>query len=400
MSPDTYERLKTVYLQRLKDYFPGCAVNILIEAPEKADYGDIDFMIASDQPFDIMHLASAVGAAGFLSCGGLHMLAVPVDGNKHSRQPVRYMELKNTAERSEQLSEDTYAQIDIGLVKPELFAWHSFYSSYGDMSGLLGQIMHNLGFTVSDRGVTLRLQELDDAKESALQLRVNDKQGFLFLCNDPDQVMEFLGLSSGKYRAGFATMNDFYSWLAQCRLLTPDYVGNLQYKLKDTTSQRQKEHKRPMITNFFKEYIPAHLGEGAAGVDDTVTCKANLAQRRQQWCDEAVRFFRRGEAFEHMRRDIVESIANQTAELLIKPIVGAYHGGKREKVQEVVRAIRRWVVFEQGQAQIAAVSHRDEESQLRFWLEGDGLRDEGAVDYWIKTHWAQCRALERDRQKS
>ncbi|KAM3417577.1 hypothetical protein BST61_g5813 [Cercospora zeina] len=402
MTPQTYERLKNIYLERLAKFFPQCRVTQLREAPGKADYGDIDFIIATNGPLDAVQLATALGAAGVLSYGGLCMLAVPVDGQKHTGPPARYTNLNSNKGRqpSSIPSELEYAQLDIDLIDPALFDWYAFYSSYGDLSGLLGQIMHNLGFTVSDKGVFLRLRELDDAKASELHLRVTDKQGLLFLSNDPDQVMQVLGLDISRYHSGFNAVDEFYSWLARCRLLTPDYVGNLQYKRKDTSNQRQKEHKRSMITNFFKDYLPSQLGLDVSEIDDSATWKEDLTRRRQEWCEEAISFFGKREEMEELRNDFAISIANQTAEQLIKPLVSAHYGGSKAKVPEIVRAIRRWVGFDHGHPKVLAHCHSDEESQLRFWLDGNALRDPAAVDDWIRDNWAHCRALERQKPES
>ncbi|CAK1366032.1 hypothetical protein CB0940_09529 [Cercospora beticola] len=401
MTPETYERLKTIYLQRLAEFFPNCRVTQLREAPGKADYGDIDFIVASDGPLDATQLATALGAAGFLSYGGLHMLAVALDGEKHTEPPIRYTNVHSNKGRqaSPIQSELEYAQIDIDLIEPALFDWHAFYASYGDLSGLLGQIVHNLGFTVSDRGLFLRLKELEDAKAKASEfhLRVTDRQGLLFLSNDPDHVMQFLGLNVAQYHSTFDSVDEFYAWLATCRLLTPDYVGNLQYKRKDTSNQRQKEHKRSMITSFFKDYLPLHMELEVSDLDDSATWKDDLARRRQEWREEAVSFFDKREEVDKLRDDLAISIANQTADYLIKPMVAKHYDGGEKKVAEIVKAIRRWVGFDGGQPKILAHKHSDEESQLRFWLDGDALRNSAAVDDWLRDNWEQCRALERGK---
>lgn len=45
MLPETYWSFKADYLKRLQEYFPaGTRVATLTEAPEKEDYGDIDFI--------------------------------------------------------------------------------------------------------------------------------------------------------------------------------------------------------------------------------------------------------------------------------------------------------------------------------------------------------------------
>ena len=66
MSPETYDRLQRVHRQKLQDYFPNGRVVLMIAAPEKVDYGDIDFFIALDERVDFKELATHLGAAAVL----------------------------------------------------------------------------------------------------------------------------------------------------------------------------------------------------------------------------------------------------------------------------------------------------------------------------------------------
>lgn len=78
---------------------------------------------------------------------------------------------------------------------------------YGDLNGLLGHIVTHLGFTITDRGLWLRMKELDAAK-SIERANVADDLGKMFLSSDPGAVMRFLGLSEELWQAGFATLDE------------------------------------------------------------------------------------------------------------------------------------------------------------------------------------------------
>ena len=66
MKPDQYERLKNLYLSKLQDYFPKGKIACLTEAPEKADYGDMDVFVAIDQRVDFIDMANFLGATGII----------------------------------------------------------------------------------------------------------------------------------------------------------------------------------------------------------------------------------------------------------------------------------------------------------------------------------------------
>jgi len=69
MSTETYTHLRHVYKERLLAYFPQVQLDTLIEAPDKHDYGDIDFVLANDGQIDFFDLASHLGARGTWESG-------------------------------------------------------------------------------------------------------------------------------------------------------------------------------------------------------------------------------------------------------------------------------------------------------------------------------------------
>jgi hypothetical protein len=402
MSPEKYQTLKIIYLAKMRVLFPESRVEALKEAPQKTDYGDLDLLVSSDEDLDGVRLATNLGATGFIHINSKRcILGVPQDGAESPSPPIQYHETHASAGTKRPLpaqpTEEEYAQIDIEVVPPRLFEWHAFYESYGDMSGLLGQLVSNLGFTVNDKGLILRLKELDDGKALGY-MRLADKDGMVFLSDEPKQVMTFLGLDSDRYDRGFDTMDDFYEWLARSRLLTDDYVQNLGHRRKNTPRQRQKETKRSIIGNFFHEYLPAHRPVDEA--EDSIIL--DLATRRLQWQCEALAFFDKRDLHDRTRRALVRAIDNQTAEHLLKPIVQRHSGGARDKkLTELVRAFRRWVGFVDGQPRVLDAPQTDADSQLRGWLAADGasLADPAAVSEWTAQHWERLKTLERERAK-
>lgn len=149
MSPDIYRKLKKATLDTLRKYYPGAEVRALIEAPEKVDYGDLDICIAQEEQIDFTQLANHLGAAGLLIHNAAKAtLAIDRDGNCEDCKCVIYRHgYDKSPDAALPPSTAEYAQLDIEVLSPNILGWHTFYSSYGDLAGLLGRIVNPLGFT-------------------------------------------------------------------------------------------------------------------------------------------------------------------------------------------------------------------------------------------------------------
>lgn len=400
MSPEIYRHLKTTYLTKLQEYFPTAKVTCLIEAPEKTDYGDIDFLVAVQQEVDQVDLARYLGAAGFISRSkGIHQsltVAVPRDGLPSATPLVIYHHLDSNAlgasrKAAETMSEEEYAQIDVNIIEPELLEWHLFYSSYSDMCGLLGHIVTNLGFTVSDSGLWLRLKELDDSK-GVLNSGVADEEGKLFLTRDPTLIMEFLNLSVDEFQAGFNTLEGLYSWLFKCRLLSAEALKTK----RDNAHERRREATRKIYSQFFFEWLPAHMDLEVNMTDEQQ--RTAVQTQRHVFRDEAVTFFSKTAEFQSMHTALIRKLRNAMAINLLKPIIAEHSGQEGKKLTEVLRAFKRHVGFdEHNQASVLQNPHTDAEAQLFRFLDNDGesLQDPAAVSVFVAAHWKDLKALLR-----
>ncbi|KAI7089481.1 hypothetical protein KC363_g6234 [Hortaea werneckii] len=469
MTPEVYHNLKVICTNRLRSCLPDCTeVATLTEAPEKSDYGDVDFIISypkeSESPTpDWSDLANAIGAAGFIWHGPkTASFAVPQDGSTHPKPAVRYHLQSDDSQnswRSDQSSEKSYAQIDLELVEDELFDWHTFYASYGDMSSLLGHIVRNLGFTCSDRGLWLRLQELDDCKRQPIPLNIADEDGTILLSHEKSQVMQFLNLDAEVYEKGFATRHQLFEWLGKCRLIEWEAIDIR----RDNADERRREGKRGVFAAFLNEWLPANrpsatnLDPVAHDTNDkhspepkdvktTATKDANartkLRARRSELAQEAVTFFAKREEYARKHAAIVRNVRNAIASNMLKDILKQVTGkNDNKKLNEIIRGFKRFVhvptlsgfnFVENSRADpIAVPAGKDEgKEHTRIVLEiseeahpdpdsevGELLRerqvtyengrvetkydlvDRDAVTTWLAQHWEELKALERQKRR-
>ena len=403
ISTDDYIRIKNATISKLQAYFPTGKVVCLTEAPEKADYGDIDIFVALAQQVNFIDVANHLGATGVIchSSGKVQSCALGVrkDGMASTHSAVVYKHAHESSIRKGQpsttVTTEEYAQIDVEIIPPELLEWHTFYSSYGDMVGLLGHIVTNLGFTVSDRGFWLRMKELDTSKK-VQYVNVADKIGMLLLSSDPKKLMAFLGLSVASYDAGFKTLNELYEWLGACRLLSAEAI-----KMKrDNSHERNREQKRTVFSRFFNSWLPAHM-DMKHEQDDNERMEI-IHQLRQKYLEEAVDFFGKQMDYERMHDALVLAMDNAVAANLLKPLIAKYSGLQEKKLSEALRACRRWIGFRTNKPSILKTPRTDIESELHRFLGADktSLKEPQATSEWVKENWDALRTLERQRGKA
>lgn len=406
MSAAEYDQLKELYLTKIRGYFPDPRVKIaaLKEAPEKLDYGDMDLFIGLNKQVDFVELANALGAAGLIihSTGDVQKCTIGVlkDGATSSSPTVQYHTAhsndNHTSGSPAESTPEEYAQIDIEVIPTDLVEWHVFYSAYGDLNGLLGHIVTNLGFTVTDQGLWLRMKEVDAAKLIE-RANLTDRQGRILLSKDPKHVMRFMGLSVVRWDTGFATLDELYEWLGECRMLHPVAI-----KLRrDKAHERNREQKRDVYRKFFFEWLPARTPE-MNETFDKIEQAEKIANLRQLYLNRAVDFFDKRATFDEMHRSVCLAVNNAIAANLLRPLIANYSNAKAKKLGELVRAFRRFVEFNEGGLPcVVQTAHADSESQLYRWLDGDtaGFKDVAAVDGFVRIYWWKLKELERLRAK-
>lgn len=437
MSNETYSLLKGIYQQRLEKYFeehyPGTVdIRTAAPLPQKESHGDIDFVVGKprDGTADFLELASAVGAAAVMSRGpAICSLAVADDGSIHQGPTISYKEgpltLHGKPGSPAPQTPETYAQIDVEIVSSEDMQWLTWSNSYGDLGGIVGNITTNLGLTINHHGIVLRFLELERARAAYPTLGVSQEESQLLLTKDPYEAMRFLGMDTEPFTRGFSTINDLYAWLTTCSLLNPEALK--LRRIRHRNSDNQKLRKRPVFTNFFRDYLPSRDARFAWDTNDknhpnstndppTTSQLPNaestdplsspsMLRHREAAKNAALHFFPHQRlAYETKLTRATHQMRTNIACELLRPVVEAASGKKGKNSTEIVRALRRFVnVDEDGGLGVSAERLEDGESELgRLVVERGGkwvLRDEVRVGRWVAERWEEVRGLERTRAR-
>lgn len=303
MEPKTYQTLKEQYTKLLWTSLPNSrSIATAIEAPEKPDFGDIDIIVISDDEVAWAKVAAEVGAVAWVNRGTddkpACSLAVHPDGSRSTQPPVKYilnsgnhpLQLKPSPE----VDEKEYAQVDLVRIGSALEDWTGFYSSYGDLAGMLGRIVTNFGFDITEMGLRLRLQEWDDSSlEEWKHFSPRKDEGRMMLSVDPDEVMKFFGLNVERYQDGFRTKEEIFLWLSECELACHD---SLERERTISSTREGKKMYRSMFNEFFKEWLPAYLEAKmlASSSPERATkevSRTSVCQLREQYLEAALSRF-------------------------------------------------------------------------------------------------------------
>ncbi|KAF2024396.1 hypothetical protein EK21DRAFT_78812 [Setomelanomma holmii] len=353
MSPEVYRKVSAECKLKLGTLFNNVVVPR--DAPGKADYGDVDFLvegIASDTwPREIwFKTKELLDAALHLPRGGSHSFAI-----LHPDIP------------------EAYVQVDVELSPgngtpgaTELFKWTAFMKGDGDLLQIIGITHRYLGLTCNDKGLHFRVKDIHTD---------NKKKQLLFLTRDPDEAMKFHGLDVAKYHEGFADENELFDWVTNGRFFSASIFADRTEKSND----RSRQKKRSMYAQFIEVYMPLHAGKGTS-----------TEWTQQVVLDEALAAFDKRAGYEAM---VAEHNAIKDEEQLwnkiraVLPVEG-------NPLKLALRGLRRWVVFEDGEPRIT------EEPMLEdhpAWTASMAFGSIEKLLCWVTDNWEAIKALEKAR---
>ena len=411
MDPKTYHTLKEQYTQLLWTSLPNSrSIATAIEAPEKPDYGDIDIIIISDHDVDWAKVAAEVGAVAWVNRGTDDKpncsLAVHIDGSRSIHPPVKYIQTSDNhplqLKPSKEVGDQDYAQIDIVKIGTVLADWTGFYSSYGDLAGMLGRVVTNFGFGITEKGLRLRLKEWDDSSlEEWNHFHPRKDEGKMMLSTNPDEVMNFFGLNVQRYRNVFHTKEEIFQWLSESELACHDC---LERERTVAPTREEKRMDRSMFNDYFREWLPTHLNAKrlAPITPEHATeqvSRPSVSKLREQYLDAALSRFDKQKEYNALHQNFLHKRGIATAEDRLRPIIATHSRKQKSALAEMVRAFRRNVEFRDGEPRILPTQRQDSESLLHTFLDQTGreLQDKDAVDKWVKVHFDTVKDVERKR---
>jgi hypothetical protein len=413
MDPITYQTLKEQYIKLLWTLLPNSrSITTAIEAPEKPDFGDIDIIVISDDDVDWAKVAAEAGAVAWVNRGTddkpACSLAVHIDGSRSTKPPVKYiltsgnhpLQLKPSLE----VDDKDYAQVDLVRIGTVLEDWTILYSSYGDLAGMLGRIVTNFGFDITEMGLRLRLQEWDDSSlEEWKHFSPRKDEGKMMLSVEPDEVLKFFGLNVERFRDGFDTKEEIFQWLSECELACRDCI---ERERTVPPTREEKKMDRSMFNEFFKEWLPPHLKAKLAGSSsperaNEKVSRTSVSKLREQYLKAALSRFDKQKEYTTLHQNLLHKRGIATAEDRLRPIIATHSRKQKSALAEMVRAFRRNVEFRDGEPRILPNQRQDSESLLHTFLDPTGreLQDREAVDKWVKVHFDTVKDVERKRME-
>ncbi|KAF1346295.1 hypothetical protein BDV97DRAFT_275033, partial [Delphinella strobiligena] len=300
MSRDIYEPLKKLCFDVISDHYS--TVVCLRDAPEKHDFGDIDFLVQDPMTYDANEqIAKKLNAERTVTNSLDFTLAIP--------RPQHEGQGNNLP---------IYAQLDIRVYPPLLsLPWLSYLHSHGDLGQILGHLSYDLGLTSNDKGFYLRIAE---------QEKTNWSASMIFLSRDPVAVMKFLGLNTCEYAAGFETEEQLFRWhqSASGEAMGASKLQNSEHKRRMTT--------RPLFARFIKSYLP-----------NLPLMPTDVSIARKKLLQAALAYFNKEEEYLSRLATALENINDETARVLIVAHLTSTTGLATKYANEIVRGIRHWV---------------------------------------------------------
>jgi hypothetical protein len=362
MSPELYQKMINEYKPKLEVFFRNVVVPR--DAPDKEDYGDIDFLVESDNKIllegrtlsaedqDFWKLVKvALTAELHEKRGQSHSFGIPILGVSGA-----------------------YVQVDIELSPGngtidslDLFAWTRFMKGDADLLQIIGVTHRPLGLTCNDRGLHVRLEQIEP---------YDKKKALLFLTRDPDKAMVFYGFDVKKYHEGFTSETELFDWVADGRYFSRQTFD----ERKERSTDRSRQLKRPMYRRFVEEYMSIPT----VGIRRPCT--------RQDVLDEAIKTFNVRAEYNEMVAAHNAKVAEEELWRKIKDTIPA----EGKALASAVRALHRWVVFRNHEPRLGD-RPTEPEAYLK-WSEYVGCSNEGQVLRWVRDRWQDVKSHDKAHQ--
>ena len=251
---------------------------------------------------------------------------------------------------------------------------------------------YELGFTSNDKGFHVRIEE---------QEKTNWAKSMIFLSCDVAQVMTFLELDPERYNQGFTTEKEVFNWITTtniaCKFLRPgeesddgSVIGN-QPVAKDKAEHKRRMEVRPMFARFITDILPT-----------LELVQVDVATARKAFLSRALQFFNKKVEYDTRIELVHSENDDEKGRLALVGHVAQVTNLKKDQVNEITRAVRRWVMVSHTEPPTLSLREQavpDGEPGLnlgRLVCSG-GPALHPVVEEWISANWERTRRLERDR---
>lgn len=192
ISASVYNKVKQQTTAALQQVFSHVVVPT--EMPEKPDYGDIDFLVASP-----IHSPTSTNFDNFDWPGTVIALKQALH-TAHGRRGFLNPDCMYFAIRAPGQESEFWVQVDVKVCfKAELFEWQTFELNYASNSKMIGSMVKPLGLTIDPEGLHVRVEEIEET---------NFPVSMVWVSKDPRDVLRITGLDRRILDAGFETKDE------------------------------------------------------------------------------------------------------------------------------------------------------------------------------------------------
>jgi hypothetical protein len=254
MPTHVYQLVRPKCHDILSRYFEHVATPI--EAPGKKDYGDVDFLVACPRSIcmssDIAEtLGTAFGAERTIAGKGSQTVNFAI--------PWPHEELLDGLYGQGGVyrgKKDVFVQVDVNMCgSKERWEWELFHHAHGDLWNILGSTIRKYGLTVNDKGLYVRIEEIE---------LIDRKKSMIRLTSKPSEVLGFLGLDEARWWKPFGSAQEMYEYAAGCRFFWANdarkQIDEDKRELKHNDRQRMKQ--RPIFKQWVEEFVPQCRANG------------------------------------------------------------------------------------------------------------------------------------------
>ncbi|KAI0670856.1 hypothetical protein C8Q78DRAFT_1032324 [Trametes maxima] len=234
MPPAVYSALKATLLPALAPLYEH--VIVPREAPEKADYGDLDFVVSGPRE-GLTHeeVKASLRASHSVRMDGPRTsnFAIPLDAFEDVARAWRD---SPAADHSTGTGAAVLFQVDVNVCADHA-QWERtvFHHSYGDLGLILGLLVQPAGMSLGIYGL-----KLIDPVGSPLQT--------FYLSTSMSDILKFLGLAMERWEKGFTTQDEVFHWIATSPFAIP-LAERLEAR-DPQLSAKGKVEARPMRQRF------------------------------------------------------------------------------------------------------------------------------------------------------
>jgi hypothetical protein len=370
---ELYELIRAQCHQALQPFYED--VITPAEAPSKVDHGDIDFLVA--QPKQDKNGRIAAGSTVAAALGASKFKHTPNSKTTQFAVPLPKAHMVAGSEDTDGL----YAQVDVHVVPdPAFLAWELFLVSYGDLVQILGILNRPIGLTANDRGLYLRIPEIEPG---------NRKKAMIFLTDSPSEMMSFLHLDEDVYNTGFATNEDIFRWCLQGVLYSEPKAK------EETSNDRQRLKKRGMFISCIREFVPEHAAE--------IFPPSRRVWTREEVLKEALRTFPTAQAPYDAALAENRRVLFEASVLADMRVVGEALGASEKEITELIRGSKRFVEYDEriGFAISDTQGAERAVSEMPEWMQYVKTdEDKSKLLIWIKDNWRTVHEKERRRMNA